>query len=136
LVSFKNYLYFHYLGWCNDENLDPTANKFFQRKKLILKGRYVPNSFDDFTGQEKVLENLKDIWCRIQFGGEALDQYFVPWPSRLGKTNLGPISWRMNWGCGIKMTSGPVWISQGIWPDYWNPIWITGCYCLLMRSID
>ena len=41
-----------------NENLDPT-NSSFNPEELDLEKKLRPLSFDDFTGQEQVLDNLK-----------------------------------------------------------------------------
>ena len=41
-----------------NENLDPT-NQNFNPEELDLEKRLRPLSFDDFAGQDQILENLK-----------------------------------------------------------------------------
>ena len=53
-------------------NLDPT-NKNFNAEELDLEKKLRPLSFDDFTGQEQVLENLKVFVEAANLRGEALD---------------------------------------------------------------
>lgn len=66
-----------------------------------------PLSFDDFTGQAKVLENLKVFVQAAMHRGEALDHVLLHGPPGLGKTTLSHII-ANELNSGIKMTSGPV----------------------------
>lgn len=66
-----------------------------------------PLSFEDFTGQDKVLENLRIFVQAALQRGEPLDHVLLHGPPGLGKTTLSHIianELRAN----IKMTSGPV----------------------------
>lgn len=66
-----------------------------------------PLSFADFTGQDKVVENLKVFVGAAKQRGEALDHVLLHGPPGLGKTTLSHII-SNELGSGIKMTSGPV----------------------------
>jgi Holliday junction DNA helicase RuvB len=66
-----------------------------------------PLSFDDFSGQAKVLENLKVFVTATRMRGEALDHVLLHGPPGLGKTTLSNII-SNELGVGIKITSGPV----------------------------
>ncbi|MCS6833664.1 MAG: AAA family ATPase, partial [Flammeovirgaceae bacterium] len=66
-----------------------------------------PLSFDDFTGQEKIVENLRVFVKAALLRGEPLDHVLLHGPPGLGKTTLANIianELRTN----IKITSGPV----------------------------
>ncbi|MBU3678164.1 MAG: Holliday junction branch migration DNA helicase RuvB [Candidatus Kapabacteria bacterium] len=66
-----------------------------------------PISFDDFTGQRKIVENLKVFIAAARGRGESLDHVLLTGPPGLGKTTLSHIIAReMN--AQIKITSGPV----------------------------
>ena len=66
-----------------------------------------PKSFEDFTGQRQVLENLEIFVKAARLREEALDHVLLHGPPGLGKTTLAYIvSNEMN--VSIKTTSGPV----------------------------
>jgi Holliday junction DNA helicase RuvB len=92
--------------WDMNEHLDPTAEKFSQ-EELDIERALRPITFDDFTGQEQVLENLKVFVQAANMRGEALDHTLFHGPPGLGKTTLAHIL-ANELGVGIKVTSGPV----------------------------
>ena len=89
-----------------NENLDPTAENFSQ-EELDIERALRPITFDDFTGQARVLENLKVFVEAANLRGEALDHTLFHGPPGLGKTTLAHIL-ANELGVGIKVTSGPV----------------------------
>jgi len=66
-----------------------------------------PKAFDDFAGQEKVLENLKVFVTAAKNRAEALDHVLLHGPPGLGKTTLASII-SQELGVGFRVTSGPV----------------------------
>ena len=66
-----------------------------------------PKSFDDFTGQIKIIENLKIFVQAAKLRGEALDHTILHGPPGLGKTTLSHII-AAEMRAQIKITSGPV----------------------------
>lgn len=66
-----------------------------------------PLSFADFTGQQKVVDNIKVFVQAARQRGEALDHVLLHGPPGLGKTTLSFII-ANELGSNIKVSSGPV----------------------------
>ena len=66
-----------------------------------------PLNFDDFSGQEKIVENLRVFTQAARMRGESLDHTLLHGPPGLGKTTLSNII-ANELGVGFKVTSGPV----------------------------
>lgn len=89
-----------------NENLDPNPERLSptdREMERVLR----PQSFEDFIGQEKILENLSIFVKAAKLRGEALDHVLLHGPPGLGKTTLSHII-ANEMGVGIKVTSGPV----------------------------
>jgi Holliday junction DNA helicase RuvB len=89
-----------------NENLDPSYENLSPTERDIEKVLR-PQAFDDFTGQEKVMENLKIFVAAAKLRGEPLDHVLLHGPPGLGKTTLSYII-ANEMRVGIKVTSGPV----------------------------
>lgn len=89
-----------------NEFLDPSGDQFSPEEKDIDRALR-PDSFDDFAGQESILENLKVFVAAANRREEALDHTLFHGPPGLGKTTLAYIL-ASELDAGIKMTSGPV----------------------------
>ncbi len=87
-------------------NLDPTPDHF-SPEELEIERVLRPASFEDFAGQDQVLENLKVFVQAANLRQEALDHTLFHGPPGLGKTTLAHIL-ANELGVGIKITSGPV----------------------------
>ncbi len=89
-----------------NENLNPNKESF-SPQDIDIEKALRPLSFDDFTGQDQVLENLTVFVQAANLRKEALDHTLFHGPPGLGKTTLSHIiANEMN--VGIKITSGPV----------------------------
>lgn len=89
-----------------NEHLNPT-NENLNSEELDIERALRPLSFQDFSGQEQVLENLEIFVQAANLRGEALDHTLFHGPPGLGKTTLAHIL-ANELGVGIKVTSGPV----------------------------
>ena len=66
-----------------------------------------PNSFDEFSGQDQIIENLKIFVQASNQRGDALDHTLFHGPPGLGKTTLANILAK-ELEVAVKVTSGPV----------------------------
>jgi len=66
-----------------------------------------PLTFSGFSGQDKVVENLRIFVAAAKMRGESLDHTLLHGPPGLGKTTLSNII-ANELGVGFKITSGPV----------------------------
>ena len=89
-----------------NENLNP-ENTNYSNQELEVEKKLRPLSFEDFTGQDQALENLKVFVQAANNRGEALDHTLFHGPPGLGKTTLAHIL-ANELKVGIKVTSGPV----------------------------
>lgn len=72
-----------------------------------FEGKIRPSQFDQFKGQEHIIENLQIFVKAAKLRGEALDHVLLHGPPGLGKTTLANIiSNELN--VSIKTTSGPI----------------------------
>ena len=86
--------------------MDPDGEKLSSSDKEIEKVLR-PGEFEDFTGQQEVVENLKVFVQAARQRQEALDHVLLHGPPGLGKTTLSNIIAR-ELGVNMKTTSGPV----------------------------
>ena len=89
-----------------NENLNP-SNDNYSPEELDLEKKLRPLTFNDFTGQDQVLENLLIFVQAANLRGEALDHTLFHGPPGLGKTTLAHIL-ANELDVNIKVTSGPV----------------------------
>ena len=89
-----------------NQNLDPTG-KNQSNEENIIERALRPKALDDFSGQVKIVDNLKIFIGAAKIRGEALDHVLLHGPPGLGKTTLAHIV-SNELGANLKMTSGPV----------------------------
>jgi len=83
------------------------SNDHFTPEEIDLEKQLRPLIFDDFTGQEQILENLKIFVEAANLRNEALDHTLLHGPPGLGKTTLAHIL-ANELNANVKVTSGPV----------------------------
>jgi len=83
----------------NEENLSSTDKEIERALR--------PIAFDDFSGQESVVDNLRVFVAAAKQRNEALDHVLLHGPPGLGKTTLAHIITN-DLGVNLKVSSGPV----------------------------
>ena len=87
-------------------NLDPSTGNLNLEDQQVEKALR-PKTLGDFSGQDKIVENLEVFIAAAKQRGEALDHVLLHGPPGLGKTTLSHII-SNELETNLKMTSGPV----------------------------
>ena len=88
------------------DELNPDK-EHFSNQDLEIDKALRPKEFSDFSGQDKVVENLKVFVSAAKMRQESLDHVLLHGPPGLGKTTLSYII-ANEMEVGIKVSSGPV----------------------------
>ena len=88
------------------DELNP-EKEHFSNEELEVDKALRPKDFSDFSGQDKVVDNLKVFVSAAKMRNEALDHVLLHGPPGLGKTTLSHII-ANEMEVGIKISSGPV----------------------------
>lgn len=89
-----------------NSNLDASEENLNTSDKEIERALR-PIAFEDFSGQESVVDNLRVFVAAAKQRNEALDHVLLHGPPGLGKTTLAHII-SNDLGVNLKVTSGPV----------------------------
>ncbi len=89
-----------------NSNLDANEENLSNTDKDIERALR-PIQFDDFSGQESVVDNLRVFVAAAKQRNEALDHVLLHGPPGLGKTTLAHIITN-DLGVNLRVTSGPV----------------------------
>lgn len=88
--------------------ISPAALEGEERLEQSLR----PATFEEYIGQEKIVENVKVYAAAARKRGEALDHVLLSGPPGLGKTSLAHILAR-ELGVALHVTSGPALVKKG-----------------------
>lgn len=90
-----------------EEDFDIRQRQQIRETEKDIEKALRPLEFDDFSGQEGIISNLRVFVAAAKMRGEALDHTLLHGPPGLGKTTLSNIV-ANELGVGFKVTSGPV----------------------------
>jgi Holliday junction DNA helicase RuvB len=86
--------------------LDPSDEPLTTEDKQVEKALR-PKALEEFSGQPRIVDNLRVFIAAARQRGEALDHVLLHGPPGLGKTTLSHII-ANELGANLRMTSGPV----------------------------
>ena len=90
-----------------DENFDIREERPTSQGEKDFENALRPLTFGDFSGQQKIVDNLRVFVEAAKYRGDPLDHTLLHGPPGLGKTTLSNII-ANELGVGFKITSGPV----------------------------
>ena len=112
------------------EDFDIRDNQLTSRER-DFENALRPLSFEDFSGQDKVVDNLRIFVKAARLRGEALDHVLLHGPPGLGKTTLSNII-ANELGVGFKVLPVRCLINRVIWREC-LPVWSRMMCCLSMK---
>jgi Holliday junction DNA helicase RuvB len=89
-------------------DVSPVSQEVDERLEQSLR----PATFEEYVGQEKIVENVRVYAAAAKKRGEALDHVHLCGPPGLGKTSLAHILAR-ELGVTLHVTSGPALVKKG-----------------------
>ncbi|MFA7389904.1 MAG: AAA family ATPase, partial [Proteiniphilum sp.] len=90
-----------------EESFDIRNRSVLPENEREMENTLRPLTFGGFSGQEKIVENLKIFVSAARMRGESLDHVLLHGPPGLGKTTLSNII-ANELGVGLRVSSGPV----------------------------
>ena len=90
-----------------EDQFDIHSNRYSQDTEREYENTLRPLTFGGFSGQDKIVDNLKIFVSAARMRGESLDHVLLHGPPGLGKTTLSNII-ANELGVGFKVSSGPV----------------------------
>ena len=110
-----------------DEDFDIREERFAGGGEKDFENALRPLRFGDFSGQQKIVENLQVFVEAAKYRGEPLDHTLLHGPPGLGKTTL-----QMSWAWDSRLPADLCSTSQATWPVS-SPRWSHAMCCLSTR---